>query len=61
LIFFFFFFFFFFFGGTGAWTQGLYLEPLHPAHFCDGVFWARVSQTICPGYLRTMILLISAS
>jgi hypothetical protein len=31
-----------------------------PALFCDGIFWDRVSQTICPGWLRTTILLISA-
>jgi hypothetical protein len=48
--------FFFFFCGTGAWTQGLHLEHLHQPYFCD-----RVSQTVCPGWLQTMILLISAS
>jgi hypothetical protein len=26
-----------------------------------GFFWDRVSQTICPGWLRKVILLISAS
>jgi hypothetical protein len=27
------------FWGTGVWTQGLYLEPLHqPYCFCEGVF-----------------------
>jgi hypothetical protein len=29
--------------------------------FCDRVFWDRVSWTICLGWLRTVILLISAS
>jgi hypothetical protein len=31
------------------------------AHFCDGVFWDRVSWTICPCWLQTTILLISVS
>jgi hypothetical protein len=26
-----------------------------------GVFWDRVSRTICPGWLQTVILLISVS
>jgi hypothetical protein len=30
--------FFFFFGGTGAWTQGLHLEPLHQPYFCERFF-----------------------
>jgi hypothetical protein len=60
-----FFFFLFFFCGTGVWTQGLHLEPLHQPFlwfvlFClffqDRVFW-----TICPGWLPAAILLISAS
>jgi hypothetical protein len=29
---------------TGAWTQGLHLEPLHRPYFCDGFF--RVSPTV---------------
>jgi hypothetical protein len=29
--------------------------------FCEGYFWDRVSWAICPGWLRTMILLTSAS
>jgi hypothetical protein len=29
--------------------------------YCIGYFWDRVSWTICPGWLRTPILLISAS
>jgi hypothetical protein len=55
---------FFFFGGGGTrvWTQGLTLAiqallALDPLHH----FWDMVLQTICPGWLRTMILLISAS
>jgi hypothetical protein len=51
----------FFFCSTGAWTQGLHLEPLYQPFFCDEVFWDRVSQTICLGWLWTKILLISAS
>jgi hypothetical protein len=31
------------------------------ALFCDGFCWDRVEQTICPGWLQTAILLISAS
>jgi hypothetical protein len=51
----------FFFWGTEVWTQGLHLELLYHPFFCDGVFQDRVLQTICPGWLWTMILLISAS
>jgi hypothetical protein len=29
--------------------------------YCDGFFQERISRTICPGWLQTMILLISAS
>jgi hypothetical protein len=53
--------FFFSFCCTRAWIQGLHLEPLHQPLFCDGFFWDTVSWTICPGWLRTTILLISAS
>jgi hypothetical protein len=52
---------FFFFCGTGAWTQGLHLEPLHQPYFCEGFLWDKVLQTICLGWLWTAILLISAS
>jgi hypothetical protein len=39
-----------FFGGTGVWTQGLYLEPLHqPFLLWWDCFQDRVSQTICLG------------
>jgi hypothetical protein len=37
------------------------LEPPHQPFFYDGFFWDRVLRTICPGWLRTVILLISAS
>jgi hypothetical protein len=29
---------FFFFCCTGAWTQGLHLEPLHQPYFCEAFF-----------------------
>jgi hypothetical protein len=29
---------FFLFCGTGAWTQGLHLEPLHQPYFYEGFF-----------------------
>jgi hypothetical protein len=51
----------FFFYGAGIWTQGLHLEPLHQPFIVMSFFWDRVSWTICLGWLRTMILLISAS
>jgi hypothetical protein len=47
--------------GTGAWSQGLHLEPLHHSFFVMGFFQDKVSQTICLGRLWTMILQISAS
>jgi hypothetical protein len=39
----------------------LMLEPLYQPYFCDGLFRNRVLQTIWPGWLRTVSLLISAS
>jgi hypothetical protein len=39
----------FFFLGTGAWTQGLHLEPLHQTFFIKGFFWDRVSWNYLPG------------
>jgi hypothetical protein len=45
----------------GAWTQGLHLEPLHQPFFVEGFFRDRVSWIVCPGWLWTVILLISAS
>jgi hypothetical protein len=32
-----------------------------PALFCDGFYWDRVSELFCSRYLRTLIILISAS
>jgi hypothetical protein len=37
------------------------LSATPPVHFCIGFFWDSVSQTICLGWLQTMILLISPS
>jgi hypothetical protein len=51
----------FFFSSTRAWTQGLIPWATPPAIFCVGFFWNRVSWTVCPGWLQTLILLISAS
>jgi hypothetical protein len=47
-------------GVTGDWTQGLNLEPLCQS-FAKGFFTIGSHRTICLGWLRTMILLISAS
>jgi hypothetical protein len=46
---------------TGVWTQDVHLEPLHPAVSVMDFFQDRVSRTSCLGWLRTVILLISAS
>jgi hypothetical protein len=54
-------FFFFFFCSTGAWTQGLHLEPLHQPYACKGFFMIGFLELFCLGWLWTMILLISAS
>jgi hypothetical protein len=51
----------FIFFSTGAGTQGLHFEPLHQPFFCERFFSRWILWTICPGWLRTMILLISAS
>jgi hypothetical protein len=51
----------FFFCGTDVWTQGLHLEPLCQSFFVLSFFRDRVLWTLCPGWLRTMIVLISAS
>jgi hypothetical protein len=53
--------FFFFFCSTGVWSQSLQLEPFQQPIFSEGFFQDRVLLAICPGWLRTMILLISAS
>jgi hypothetical protein len=50
-----------FFFSSGARTQGLHLEPLHQPFLWWFFFWDRVSCTICPGWLWTTVLLISAS
>jgi hypothetical protein len=46
------------------WYWGLNSGPTPwatpPALVCEGFFWDRVSWTICPGWLQTTILLISA-
>jgi hypothetical protein len=53
---------FFFFCSTGAWTQGLHLEPLHQPFFVIFFFFEiRVLWITCLGWLRTLALLISAS
>jgi hypothetical protein len=48
------------FFGTGIWTQGLHLKPLHQSFFSDGFFQDRVLWTVCPGWLQTLILLIQS-
>jgi hypothetical protein len=53
---------FIYFCDTGAWTQGPSPWATPPAQFfVIGFFWDRVSWTIYPGWLWTVILLISAS
>jgi hypothetical protein len=42
---------FFSFCGTGVCFQQTDLQPLHQPFFVMGVFWHRVLQTICPGWL----------
>jgi hypothetical protein len=49
------------FCGTGAWNQGLHFEPLHQPFLWQVFFKIGSHGTICPGWLQTMILLISAS
>jgi hypothetical protein len=53
--------FFFVFVVLGFELRSLYLEPLHQPYFCAGFCQERVLWTICPGWLRTMSLLISVS
>jgi hypothetical protein len=50
--------FFFWFWGLNS---GLTPWATLPALFLWRVFWDRVSQTFCPGWLWTLVLLISAS
>jgi hypothetical protein len=52
---------FFCVGGTGAWPQGLHLEPLHRPFFVMGIFEIGSHGSICLGWLQTAILLISSS
>jgi hypothetical protein len=51
--------FFFLVGGDGTrnWIQGLHIEAVHQPFF-DGFFKMDFSQTICPVWLQTVILLI---
>jgi hypothetical protein len=51
----------FFFGGSRAWTQGLHLEAVHQSYFCDEFFEIGSGELFAWGWLRTAILLISAS
>jgi hypothetical protein len=58
--------FFYFWGSTGVWTSTCYagtlpLQPLPQPFFVLGFFQDKVLQTICLGWLWTVILLISAS
>jgi hypothetical protein len=59
--------FLFVFGDTWVWTQSLMLArqsaiwTTSPTLFCVGFFQDRVSWPICPCWLQTTILLISAS
>jgi hypothetical protein len=57
-----------FFSSIGVWTEDLvfakqvfYHWVIMPALFCVGYFWDRVWWIFAWGWLRTMILLISAS
>jgi hypothetical protein len=52
---------FLFFFGTGVWTQGLCLEPLHQPIFVMVFIEIRSHELFCPGWVQTVILLISAS
>jgi hypothetical protein len=42
-------------------TQGLLHQPFFFFFFCDWFFGEKVSRTICVGWLRTAVPLISAS
>jgi hypothetical protein len=50
-----------FFCGSEVWTQGLHLEPLHQSLFVMGFVKIGSRELFCPGWLETLILLISAS
>jgi hypothetical protein len=49
------------FCSTGVWTLGLHLEHSTSHFFVKGFFKIGSRGTICPGWLWTVILLISAS
>jgi hypothetical protein len=51
---------FFFFSVLGLELR-VYALATPPALFCEGFFWDRILQTVCPVWLQTSILLISAS
>jgi hypothetical protein len=53
--------FFLFIPGSWVWTQSLHLQPLYQPFLVIFFFWDRVSQTICQGWLWTMIFLNSDS
>jgi hypothetical protein len=52
---------FFFFLAILGFELRVYILSYSTSPFCVGFFWGRVSWTVCPGWLRTVILLISAS
>jgi hypothetical protein len=52
---------FFFSFGIEVWAQDLHLQLLYQPFYVKVFFWDRVSCTISLGWLRTSILLISAS
>jgi hypothetical protein len=49
--------------GASLILQSFYLQPgiTNICHYAQHVYWGRVSLTFCPGWLWTLILLISAS
>jgi hypothetical protein len=53
--------FFSFFGGMGLELRAITLSHTTSLIFVKGFFRDSVLQTICPAWLQTMILLISAS
>jgi hypothetical protein len=54
--------FFFFFEVLGLELRaGLHLELLYQSYFCEGFFEIESCGTIYPGWLQTVILLMSAS
>jgi hypothetical protein len=53
--------FLFFFAVLGLELRPTHLKPLHQPFFVKGFLQDWVSQTVCLGWLQTVILLISAS